>query len=391
MTRLLLLLTLLPFPALALWGGDTITVIATVQHTDSTSLTTRGEALSPVTYTPPSPPPPASVAPVAQVAPPAPDVPPSPHPPELTIMSFRQMPLIGTDFQLIAERQRTDTHVEYDITYRSNGLLITGVYAHPTVGEGPWPVVILNHGWYPLDKYTSGHGMARERAFFADHGYAVLHSDYREHAGSDTGHDPRNLYDGTLGYSVDSFNAIQALCTARPAQADCDRLALFGHSMGGDIGLNLLTAHPTTFDAATLYAPAHTDAWHNFNRWKHDYPYGPNTLEHWGEAPTHGEHPWRLVSSGTYLDEIQTPTLLFVGALDGEKDTDVPAQWGVELAFRLRTLQKNFDFVYYPQSGHFFDDPDWTDMMQRTHTHFQWNFDQQVEQTIEDDTTLYPY
>ena len=49
---------------------------------------------------------------------------------------------------------------------------------HPSVGDGPWPVVIFSHG---LGGSREGYGFLGQR--WAEHGYVSIHPD---HPGSDT-------------------------------------------------------------------------------------------------------------------------------------------------------------------------------------------------------------
>src|SRR6266487_6907211 len=57
----------------------------------------------------------------------------------------------GTEGQIEIVRvmEETRNFTRYLIAYRSDGLRITGMMNRPT-GAGPFPVVILNHGYYPL-------------------------------------------------------------------------------------------------------------------------------------------------------------------------------------------------------------------------------------------------
>jgi len=72
----------------------------------------------------------------------------------------------------------------YLITYRGDGLTISGVMNVPD-GKGPFPVLVLNHGYIDPDTYFPGQGMPREHDYLARQGYVVLHTDYRGHASSD--------------------------------------------------------------------------------------------------------------------------------------------------------------------------------------------------------------
>ena len=80
-------------------------------------------------------------------------------------------------------------------------------------GDGTYPLVILNHGHIDTDIYTLGRGLKREQDYLARRGFAVLHTDYRNHAFSDK--DLSIIEEKTLGrsakYGSDSINAIYAV------------------------------------------------------------------------------------------------------------------------------------------------------------------------------------
>ena len=59
-----------------------------------------------------------------------------------------------------------------------------GVLNIPT-GAGPFPAVVLAHGYIDPAIYVSGQGMTRERGYLASQGFVAFHVDYRNHAGSD--------------------------------------------------------------------------------------------------------------------------------------------------------------------------------------------------------------
>src|SRR3989344_4199841 len=73
-------------------------------------------------------------------------------PSTLSIPHFREMRLQGTGLTLGDVLDRNDVYTRYAITYRSNGLLITGIMNIPE-GAGPFPLVILNHGYLARSVY----------------------------------------------------------------------------------------------------------------------------------------------------------------------------------------------------------------------------------------------
>ena len=168
----------------------------------------------------------------------------------------------GDRLRLGAVREQTAAYTSYDVTYRSRSTTgprqggeesytISGVLNVPT-GRGPFPAVVLAHGYIDPAFYVRGQGMTRERGYLASRGYIALHVDYRNHAESDD--DPNYQNRMRLGYSADVINAVKALRASREVPVDDDRMALFGRSMGGGVILKALVAEPGLVQAAAPWA-----------------------------------------------------------------------------------------------------------------------------------------
>src|SRR5690606_36118010 len=148
-------------------------------------------------------------------------------------------------------------------------------------------------------------------------GYVVLHTDYRNHAGSSK--DPRAERRMRLGYTVDTINAVQALRATKRVPVDDDRIGLLGRSMGGGIVYNVLVTAPGLVDAAVVFAPVSSRTADNFNRWIRGGD-GPDDLSdfiltRYGE-PREARRFWREVSPRTYFDRITEPVLIHHGTAD---------------------------------------------------------------------------
>lgn len=290
-------------------------------------------------------------------------------PSELSIPYFSKMRLSGTEFTLGKPVAINEAYARYNITYRSNGLLITGILNIPH-DIGPHPLLIFNHGYIATSVYTQGRGLKREQDYMARRGFAVLHTDYRGHAGSDESPMTEKVYDGALEYAMDSANAILALRAAKIDRIDTSRIGMLGHSMGGGVTLALLTGRTDLVDAAVLYAPVHADVWENFWRWRREREEGDRTLE---QFKTRDENPdfWDGLSPETYLANIRVPVLLFHGTLD----KDVPKEWSDHLNERLIGLGKDITYVEYDGEGHEFG-PQWNDFMKKSAAFFQEQLDE---------------
>ncbi len=269
------------------------------------------------------------------------------------------MRLEGTDFSFDGTLADNASYTRHAISYRSNGLLITGIMNVPK-GEGPFPLVILNHGFIDPAVYTQGRGLKREQDFLARRGFAILHTDYRGHAGGDPSPMTEDVYDGNLEYAMDSANAILAVRNAHLPSVDATRVGMLGHSLGGGVTLAVLTGKPDLVDAAVLYAPVHADVWENFMRWRSLRDEGDNTRAHYG---TKEENPdwWENLSPDTFLAKVRAPVLVF----HGDNDVSVPKAWSDVLVARLEEEGKAVTYVEFPGEGHEFV-PRWNDFMERT-------------------------
>jgi len=130
----------------------------------------------------------------------------TPHPD--TIPAMMQKEFRGDDLKLENVLEENEVYTRYHITYKSEGFKISGIMNVPQ-GKGPFPILILNHGYIDQKVYTNGQGLKREQDFFARSGYVVLHSDYRNHAQSDF--DSKNEVRPRSGYVEDVLNAVSAV------------------------------------------------------------------------------------------------------------------------------------------------------------------------------------
>ncbi|HRQ22344.1 MAG TPA: CocE/NonD family hydrolase, partial [Anaerolineales bacterium] len=101
-----------------------------------------------------------------------------------TIAGLREREFVGGEISLDARIAFNDDFSTWLISYPSDGLRITGVLNIPA-GEGPFPVIVMNHGYYPRSQYSSGDGSQRAAEFLTRRGYLTISSDYRTWGGSD--------------------------------------------------------------------------------------------------------------------------------------------------------------------------------------------------------------
>ncbi|MEZ0578694.1 alpha/beta hydrolase family protein [Nocardioides sp. MH1] len=255
----------------------------------------------------------------------------------------------GGRLRLGKEVEHTATQRQYDITYRGDGLTISGRIAVPE-GPGPFPAVVLAHGFIDPGDYTTGQGMTREREWFADHGYVALHVDYRGYGSSDGRGIPGA--DLGIGYATDVINAVLAL-RAWDGPVDDDRVALVGRSLGGGVVLDALVADPGLTDAAVVWAPVSSDLGDLYRHFlagdpgRADLRDGIDLL--YG-SPRDNPDFWRGISPRTYFDRVTEPVLIN----HGTADETCPLRWSRETARLLHEAGDRATLAVYPGEGHSF-------------------------------------
>ena len=224
--------------------------------------------------------------------------------------------------------------------YRSEGLELYGFINIPA-GEGPFPIIIMLHGYVKPEEYTTLDYSTRYADALAEEGFVVLHPNLRGYA-------PSPAADNRLGLG-DTIDALNLLALARQfsgvegllRNADADRVGLWGHSMGGGIVLRMLIIDQD-IDAALIYASISADEAVNLAHFEEDgrgvekISAPPETLE-------------RLSPLG-YLDLINVPMSIH----HGTDDSVVPEEWSIDLCEKLQSIGKQADCQFYEDQPHTF-------------------------------------
>jgi dipeptidyl aminopeptidase/acylaminoacyl peptidase len=263
----------------------------------------------------------------------------------------------GGDLRRRAVITENDAFTSHRVTYRSGDLTVSGVMNVPK-GKGPFPAVVLAHGYIDPGIYATGQGMNRELEYLAREGFVVLHTDYRGHADSDDV-DPVE-HEIRLGYVRDIVSAVKAL-QELPA-VDRERVAIAGRSMGGGLAFGALVADPELVDAAVVWASVSTKFEDNFRRWS--LPERPDRANAFMERfGTPDENPkfWRGLSPRYYFDRVEAKVLMHHGRLDDS----CPYRWAVETHSALKDAGVSVKLHTYDNEGHTFY-PDWELSMRRT-------------------------
>jgi dipeptidyl aminopeptidase/acylaminoacyl peptidase len=230
--------------------------------------------------------------------------------------------------------------------YDSDGLSIHG-FADLPHGRGPFPVIIVLHGYIEPEVYQTLDYTTHYADALASAGYLVLHPNLRGYPPSDTGD---NLF--RVGMAIDVLNLIaiikdQGGQTDPLETADPDRIGLWGHSMGGGISTRVLTVSPDV-RAAVLYAAMSGNERANYEaitRWSKD----TLGLEEQAVPP----EALAGISPVYFFEDIGAA----VSIHHGLEDRLVPVSWSMSACEQLKSLGKVVECHYYEGMPHTFYGP----------------------------------
>src|ERR671916_627798 len=159
----------------------------------------------------------------------------------------------GGDLRVERRLNETAAFTHYAISYRSGNLRISGQMYVPK-GTGPFPVMIMNHGYIPIEDYVTGMDSRRESPFVASNGYVAIHPDFRNYATSD---DDENASENltAFGWADDSLNLVDAVKRSDLPYLDKNRIGYWGHSNGGQVRMiGLVSQRQPDIKAFVLFA-----------------------------------------------------------------------------------------------------------------------------------------
>jgi dipeptidyl aminopeptidase/acylaminoacyl peptidase len=260
-----------------------------------------------------------------------------------TIYNLRTRSYGGGQIEVLKVLEEMENFTRYEIRYPSDELNIYGFMNIPK-GTGPFPIIIMLHG-YGKSSVPTVLGHATDGAdIFADQGYVVLHPNMRGYPPSDSGD---NLY--RVGLAVDILNLIalvkdQANLPDELKGVDPTRIGLLGQSLGGGVALRVATVNDD-IKAMVLYSSISADERKN------------------------AELFYSLTEEQIYLTEMETPpdVLAYISPLNyfdkinasvklyhSLTDDVVPPAWATETCEELEANGIDVDCFYYIGADHTF-------------------------------------
>jgi pimeloyl-ACP methyl ester carboxylesterase len=290
--------------------------------------------------------------------------------------------------------EETDVYIRYPIEYPSDGLSITGIMQVPKAGQAPYPVIVMNHGFFNRGSYHSGDGTDRAAEFLNRRGYLTLSSDYRSWGGSDIGYSL--FYSGLV---IDVINLLEAIPSI--PEADPERVGMWGHSMGGGVTLKILVITAgrvapndsegrieTTplVSAAILYSTVSADDADIIDRWgpgcigdiaAGERLYGcnssdilpldlpPGLVQAYQQA-VYDPGLIEQIAAIHYLEDVTAPVQIHYGTEDGEFISGTPPEWSRKAYDGFIAAGKQAEIFAYEGEGHSFLADQWWAFMERT-------------------------
>ncbi len=280
----------------------------------------------------------ATKAPVA--ATPAPSAQPTPAPtpplPPFAIESLRARQYPGGELKLGDEMFRGNGFIKYQMTWPSGGQTMTGTISVPD-GAGPFPVVVVNHGFIPASRYWIGQDSGIFGDPLAAHGFISVAPNWPGYSGS--GPAPPAL-PRIVGETISALDLVSSLSSF--PRADPGRVAFIGHSNGGGISLIAMVVDPRV-KAVVLFAPVSSDMADNARKWW----LNSNSMGSMG-SPDSNPTAYSQLSPRNYFAAGQPPVLF----LQGTADEDIPAQWTTTTQDAMKAKGITTDLVWFPGAHH---------------------------------------
>lgn len=239
------------------------------------------------------------------------------------IEGLRKREFNGGEIKIEEVLPKESNFTPYIISYTSENLKIYAAMNVPD-GSGPFPVILLNHGYYDTQTFQTGDGTNGMATILANNGYITLASDYRGHGkseGQGGGHQPE--------YAIDVLNLLASVKNIE--KGDANRVGMWGHSMGGETSLRTVEA---------------TDAIKALVLW----------------APTLGGGHSSDNSLMSNLTKIKTPISLHQGL----SDTEVDPETSIILSDALKKEGKQLEYFEYEGQDHNFRNLGWDLISERT-------------------------
>ena len=247
----------------------------------------------------------------------------------LSIPALRARRFPPSEIRLHKVAARRDDYTSYEMSYTSDDLHVTGMATIPA-GQGPFPVVLLNHGYVLPSQFATGVGTRVMADALSRRGIVTLATDYRGLGGSQD--DTQFNLGARLEFVIDVLNLASAAREFPEAQPG--RIGVWGHSLGGELAIRAGVVDPWIGPIAV---------WAPLSVWIDD-------ISDYYRVPTSrsSDQLRAALSAGNYLEELTGPVDIHQGA----EDRAVNPAWAAKLHTGLQQAGVASNHYLYPGVGH---------------------------------------
>jgi dienelactone hydrolase len=250
----------------------------------------------------------------------------------------------GGSIQLVRELSRNNGFVRYQVRYPSDGLTMYGFMNVPT-GKGPYPVVLVLHGYVNPSTYRTLTYTTRYADAITRMGYVVIHPNYQGH--------PPSQGNANGRYRVNYATEVVDLAAMVRSQAGKAgplvkakaSIGLWGHSMGGGVSVRAAVLDPS-IRAVVLYGSMSGDELQNARQ---IYEVFSGRTRGLFELNTPADQLVQI-SPINYLSRTRAAFSVHHGTADNQ----VPYAWSNQLCQKLKALGKSASCYSYRGGGHIF-------------------------------------
>jgi dipeptidyl aminopeptidase/acylaminoacyl peptidase len=227
---------------------------------------------------------------------------------------------------------------KFHMAWPSNGQVMTGTISVPD-GPGPFPVVVVEHGFIPAERYWIGQDSGLFGDPMAASGFISVAPNWPGYSGS--GPAPPDL-PPIIGQMVTALDLVSSLSTL--PQANLDKVAFVGHSNGGGISQLAMVVDPR-IKTVVLHGPVSSDMADNGRKWwtaRGEVGTGPVG------NPDQNPDGYRHISPRNYFQTGQAPVLI----LQGTADHTIPADWTNTTFEALQRSGIKTRLIWFPGADH---------------------------------------
>jgi len=274
----------------------------------------------------------------------------------LSMAYMRAQNYPGSNIKIEQTLTSGSNYNRYIASFMSDGLK---EYAYLTVPKTPkpsggFPVIIFNHGYQIPALYTPEGNYISYMDAIAKAGYIIFKPDYRGN-GKSEGQPGSTYY--SPNYVVDDLNAIASI--KKFADANPNKLGIWGHSMGGNITLRVSEISPD-IKVAVIWGGVVANYNDIIYNWADKVAYKPapedlylrnlglSTLLAANGTPTQNPSFWASIDPTANLSYIKAPFQIHVGL----SDPQVPPSFSKSLYDKLISNKKYAEYYEYPGANH---------------------------------------